>query len=170
MVHITIEYKLVRLGPIHNRPSTDYLHPLSFFETIKKKFKLKKNINKKKYIFNSKMERNGKEKINTLSFVTCQVSGVTCQMSGVTCYMLRVICHLSLTLTAKATDPTPANSPIMQSTSNGMPILAIHSSTRSLQSTKKRGFRNETDRQTHRHTTHPSGSIQLKSNLKIQKN
>ena len=34
-----------------------------------------------------------------------------------------------------------------------MPILAIRSSTRSLQSTEKRGFRDQTQTHTHTHTT-----------------
>ena len=87
--------------------------------------------------------------------------------SCVTCRVSRVTCHLSLTPTATAIDPPPTNSPIMQSQlvprdtkpkqiskhkihqnnkntkmSRGMPILAIHSLTRSLQSTRKWGFCN----------------------------
>ena len=46
---------------------------------------------------------------------TCQVSGVMCPVSHVTCCMLRVTCHLSLTPTATAIDPPPANSTIMHS-------------------------------------------------------
>ena len=38
-----------------------------------------------------------------------------CHVSGVTYHGLCVTCHLSLTPTAKATDPPPANSPIMHS-------------------------------------------------------
>ena len=50
-----------------------------------------------------------------LEHVTCQVPGVMCQVSGVTCHVLciNVLCHMSLNPTATATDPRPANSPIM---------------------------------------------------------
>ena len=44
-----------------------------------------------------------------------------------------------------------------------MPILAIRSTTRSLQSTRKRVFRNGTDRQTHTQTT--TGHRDLKTEL-----
>ena len=120
------------------------------------------------------------------------MSHVTFHMSHVTCRMLRVTCHLSLTPTATATDPSPANSPIMHSrlvcqpnfspsskaqshwnnkktnTSRGMPILPIRSSTRSLQFTGKRGFHD--GRQTDNLRTsrlrawlnQPSGPIQWK--------
>ena len=50
-----------------------------------------------------------------MSYVTCLVSYVTCHMSHVKCHVSRVACHLSLTPTATATDPPPANSPIMYS-------------------------------------------------------
>ena len=40
---------------------------------------------------------------------------IICHMSGVACCVLRVTCHLSITPTATATDPPPANSPIMHS-------------------------------------------------------
>ena len=90
----------------------------------------------------------------------------------ITCHVLRVKCHLSLTPTVTAPDPPPANSPTMHSMlvrkdpktqknfktqkshkmakkthkkTGGMPILAIRSSTISLQSTGKRGFQEGTD-------------------------
>ena len=83
----------------------------------------------------------------------------------VMCLVPRVGCHRSLMPTATATDPTNANSPITHSRqvrkdlkvrknvktgkmSRGMPILAIRSPTRSLQSNGKRGFKTWTDRQT----------------------
>ena len=100
-----------------------------------------------------------------------KVKNVMCRVSRVMCHVSRVTCHLSLTPTATATDPFPANSPIMHSRlvrkktqkfqkqkniktakaqkSRGMPILAIHSLTRNLQSTGKRGFHDGT----HTHTT-----------------
>ena len=69
-------------------------------------------------------EENNKEKIN----VRCQVSSVRCQVAHFTCHVLCVTCHLSsvtyhispvncylsLTTTARATDPPPANSSDMQ--------------------------------------------------------
>ena len=42
-------------------------------------------------------------------------SEVTCQWLRLTCYVSPVTCHISLTSTATATDPPPANSPIMHS-------------------------------------------------------
>ena len=104
----------------------------------------------------------------------CQVSGVRCHMSRVTCCVSPVTCHLSLTLTATATEPPPANCPIMhirlvcqnppktkliqnaknhQNNKNlkiswGMPILAIRSSTRSLQSSGKQVVCDGMDTQT----------------------
>ena len=46
----------------------------------------------------------------------CHVSGVMCHdVSYVTWLVSPVTCHLSLTLTATATDPPPANSPSMYS-------------------------------------------------------
>ena len=100
-----------------------------------------------------------------MSCVACRVSH-----SGVICCVSPVICQLSLTPIATATDPPPANSPIMHSRlfckdpknhrifdnaknpqngkntkmSRGIPILAIRSSTRSLPSTGKQVFRNGT--------------------------
>ena len=50
-----------------------------------------------------------------MSCVTCQVSPVKCQVSSVRCRKSAVSCQLSVTPTATATDPTPANSPIMHS-------------------------------------------------------
>ena len=50
-----------------------------------------------------------------VSGVTCHVSHVTCQMSHVKCCMPHVTCHMSLTPTAIATDPPPANSPTLHS-------------------------------------------------------
>ena len=44
-----------------------------------------------------------------------QVSGVRCHVLCVTCCMSPVTCHMSLTQTATATDPPPANSPSMHS-------------------------------------------------------
>ena len=58
----------------------------------------------------------------TLSLLTCadsntntktdSVSHVTCQVSGVTCCMSHITYHLLLTPTATATDPPPVHSPI----------------------------------------------------------
>ena len=48
-----------------------------------------------------------------VSQIMCKVSGVRCLMTHVACHLLSVTCHMSLTLTAKATYPPPANSPIM---------------------------------------------------------
>ena len=102
------------------------------------------------------------------------VSCVTCHVSRVACHVSPVTCQLSLTLTARAADPPSANSHIMHSRlvrkdpkiqkkiqtqknhcnnknlkmSRGMPILAIHSLTSSLQSTRKQVFRDGTDRYT----------------------
>ena len=39
----------------------------------------------------------------------------TCHVSRVMCCVLHITCHLSLTSTATATDPPPANLPIMHS-------------------------------------------------------
>ena len=47
--------------------------------------------------------------------VKCPVSHVTCQVSCVICHLSPFTCHLSLTLTASATVPPTANSPIMHS-------------------------------------------------------
>ena len=50
-----------------------------------------------------------------------------CQVQGVMCNVLHVTCHMSLTPTARATDPPPAKSPTMhsrmQSTYFGTAIL-----------------------------------------------
>ena len=43
------------------------------------------------------------------------MSPVTCHMSCVTCFLSPVTCHMSLTQTATATDPPPANSPLFHS-------------------------------------------------------
>ena len=43
----------------------------------------------------------------------CHVSLVMCHVSFVACHVSRVTYHVSLTPTATATDPPPANSPIM---------------------------------------------------------
>ena len=40
---------------------------------------------------------------------------IMCQVSNVMCYVSDVNCHMSLTPTATATNPPPANSPIMHS-------------------------------------------------------
>ena len=48
-----------------------------------------------------------------VSHVTCHMSSVTCHMPCVTFHVSPVPCHLSLTLTAIANNPPPANSPIM---------------------------------------------------------
>ena len=108
-------------------------------------------------------DRKGKIK-NKKSHVTCYVSHVTCRVSPVTC-------HLSLRPTATPKDPPPANTPLCTvgwfaktrkpekkfkhqknhqncknlKTSRGMPILAIRSLTRSLQSTGKWVFHDGTD-------------------------
>ena len=37
------------------------------------------------------------------------LSGITCQVSQVMCRMSHVTCHMSLTPTATATDPPPAD-------------------------------------------------------------
>ena len=92
------------------------------------------------------------------------------QNSG-TVHVLLGTCHLSLTPTATATNPPPANSPIIMHSrlvckdpktrnnfkrqksskrqklkmSRGMPILVIYSLTRSLQFTGKQGFQEGTD-------------------------
>ena len=53
-----------------------------------------------------------KEKIFMyISCFTCCVSDAMCNASGDTFHKSHVVCHLSLTPTARATDP--ANSPIM---------------------------------------------------------
>ena len=48
-----------------------------------------------------------------MSGVRCPMPCVTCHLSGVMCQVSRVTCHLSLTPTATATDPSPANSPTL---------------------------------------------------------
>ena len=99
-----------------------------------------------------------------VSHVMCHMSQVICHLSHVACRLSPVTCHLSLTPTATTRDPAPASSAIMHSRlvckdpkfqkiskhkkliettktqKLGMSILAISSSTRSLQSTGKRGF------------------------------
>ena len=115
-----------------------------------------------------------------MSCVNCHMSHITCQMSHVACPLSPVTCHLSLTATA--TDLTiPLLTPPLctvgwlaktQNTNNnnkkkkplkrrkeasrGMPILAIRSWTRSLQSTRKLGLcdgtHTQTDTQTNTHT------------------
>ena len=50
-----------------------------------------------------------------MSGVTFLMSIVTCHLSRVICHQSPVTCHLSLTPTAAATDPPPANSPTMHS-------------------------------------------------------
>ena len=47
--------------------------------------------------------------------IKCHVSRITCHVSCVMLLVSHVTCHLSLTPTATATDPPPANSPIMHS-------------------------------------------------------
>ena len=105
-----------------------------------------------------------------INIYMCRVLHVAYRLSPVTC-------HLSLTPTATATYLASANSPTMHSrlvrkdprtqtnfktrkiikkakqhkTSRGMPILAICTSTRYLQSTIKRVFQTWTDRQTDGH-------------------
>ena len=119
-----------------------------------------------------------------VSGVTCHTSHVMCHVSCVTCRVSPVTCHLSLLLTATATDPPPANSSIMHSRlvhkdpktqnkskcnknnnnpkmSRGMPILAIHSSSRSLQSTRKRVF--FVMARTHTHTTFGHRDLETES-------
>ena len=92
--------------------------------------------------------------------IACWGSDIHIHMFNVlrfTCRVSPVTCHFSLTPTATATDPPTANFPIMHSrlvckepqTHLGMAILAIHSSTRSLQSTRKQVFRDGTDTRTH---------------------
>ena len=107
-----------------------------------------------------------------MSCITCHVSCVMCHILCVMCHMSRVSCHLSLAPTGTATDPHPANSPIMHSRlvckdhktkqkyqkaknhwnnktpkmCRGIPILAIWSSTRSHRPTGKRVFPYGTDR------------------------
>ena len=114
------------------------------------------------------------------SCVMCHVSCVMCHVSYVACRVSSVTCHLSLTQTATATDPPPANSPFVQSRlvhkdpqiqkniekkkniwnekilkrSRGMPILAVRSLSRSLQFTKKRVFRDGTYKQKDRRLTY----------------
>ena len=85
-----------------------------------------------------------------MSCVRLQVSHVLCQMSGVRCHMSHVTCANSPIIHSRLVCKTknlkkcksPKNhcngkNPKM---SRGMPILAIRSSTRSLQSTGKRSF------------------------------
>ena len=50
-----------------------------------------------------------------MSHVTCQVTRVMCHVSYITFHVSCVACHLSITPTASATDPPPANSPNMHS-------------------------------------------------------
>ena len=106
---------------------------------------------------------------NHVSCATFHVLPVTCRVSPVTC-------NQSLTPAAPATDPPSANSPIMHSRqfckdpkqiqraknhryyknpqmSRGMPKLTICSSTRAVQSTRKRVFGNGTHKHTHRRLT-----------------
>ena len=106
-----------------------------------------------------------------MSGVTCHVSCVMCRVSHVVCQPSPVTCHLSLTLTATASDPSPAKSPIIHSrlvrkdprpknakyhwnnqnpkTSVGIPIIGICFSTRNLQSTGKQVFCDGTSTHTH---------------------
>ena len=58
----------------------------------------------------TKTDRRGEKK---KQHVMCHMSSVMCRVAYVTCPVSRVTCHLSLTPTA--TDPSPANSPIMHS-------------------------------------------------------
>ena len=51
----------------------------------------------------------------SVSCVICHVSCVMCHVSCVACHLSPVTCHRSLTPTARASYPPPANSPIMQS-------------------------------------------------------
>ena len=106
---------------------------------------------------NTKTDRNRQKVMFHISHVMCHVSPVTC--------------CLSLTPIARATHPPPTSSPAMQSrlirkdpktrkkyftqkiianvkdqkTSKGMPISAIYSQTRSLQSNIQRGFQTWTN-------------------------
>ena len=45
--------------------------------------------------------------------ITCHVSHASCHVSCAMCHISCVACHLSLTATATATNPPPANSPII---------------------------------------------------------
>ena len=113
------------------------------------------------------------------------MSNVMCHVSRVMYHLSPVTCHLSLTPTAPATYRPPANSPMMHSRlvckearprkllnaknhqenknpkmSRGMPIFALRSWIRSLQSTRKRVFRDGT---AHRHTTHGHHNLETES-------
>ena len=130
---------------------------------------------------------------HVLCFI-CHMSRVRCHMSHVACRLSPVIFHLSLPPTATATHPRPTNSPIMHSrlvcidpktqTKNskrkshqngknlkgcrGMPILAMSSSTRSLQSTGMQGFRDDTDTHTtDGHRNLESESAQWADSVKV---
>ena len=111
------------------------------------------------------------------TLVMCYMSRVTYHMSHVACHLSPVICHLSLAPTATATDPPPANSPIIHSrlarkiqkrerfskrqkslkmkrrrkNCDCRPILAIFPSTRGLQSTGKWVFHDGMDTHTDGH-------------------
>ena len=67
---------------------------------------------------NGQEQTEGKRKENVMchmSHVRCHVSCVMCHMSGVTFHLSPITCHLSQTVTATATDPPPAYTPIMHS-------------------------------------------------------
>ena len=63
-----------------------------------------------------KSEKNGQKKCKQKSLVMCIMSGIKCHMSHFTCHgssatyhLFPITFHLSLTPTATATDPPPAN-------------------------------------------------------------
>ena len=114
--------------------------------------------------------------VSRLSCVMCLMSHVICHVSRVTCRLSPVTCHLSLTPKATSIDPPPDNSRIMHTTvgwfaksqkpknklkmpkiiestsifkkkSRGIPIFAIRSLNRSLQSTGMQVFCDGTHRQ-----------------------
>ena len=111
--------------------------------------------------------------------VMCNMHGsvVMCLVSGVRCRMWRINCHLSIMPTVTATDPPPANSPIMHSRlvpkdpkknqrkkgrrkiSRCMSIETIRSLTRSLQSTRKRAYWDGT----HTHMTDGHSNVETES-------
>ena len=80
-----------------------------------KKFKFNRQLQKVKNISQQQRRRKNIYIWCHLSGVAFQVSRVTCHVSCVASHMSHGTCHMSLTPTATAMDPPPANSPTMHS-------------------------------------------------------
>jgi hypothetical protein len=125
----------------------------------------KGTLNLMMFAYSSTNTKTDRKKDFFLSRFMCQVSHL-CIM----CHVLCVTCHLPQTLplitpplctVGRFANPKNPKNPIAkviktaktQNMSKGMPILAIGSLTRSLQSTGKRGFQMWPDRQMYRSRT-----------------